>query len=44
MTAKKGVTFLRGLYPRVCEAAGKQPNWQILLRELLHVEMTAENG
>jgi IS5 family transposase len=38
MIARKGVAFLRGLYLRLCEAAGMPSNWPMVLRELLHVE------
>jgi transposase, IS5 family len=39
MIAKKGVTFLRGLYLRLCEAVGMPSNWPKVLRALLHVAM-----
>ena len=37
MIAKKGVTFLRGLYLRLCEAGGVRQHWPMVLRELLQV-------
>jgi transposase, IS5 family len=37
MIAKKGVTFLRSLYLRLCEATGVQLNWPMVLRELLKI-------
>ena len=43
MIAKKGVTFLRGLHLRLCEAIGVQPNWQMVLRELLQVATAPRN-
>jgi IS5 family transposase len=41
MIAKKGVTFLQGLYLRLCEAATMQPNWPMVLRKLLEVALRA---
>jgi transposase, IS5 family len=43
MIAKKGVTFLRGLYLRLCEAAGVRSNWAQVLRELVRVAMAPGN-
>ena len=40
MIAKKGVTFLRGLYLRLCEAAGMQPNWAQVLRQLTRITLS----
>ena len=40
MIAKKGVPFLRHLYLRLCGASAQQPQWTLLLRELLHVVST----
>jgi IS5 family transposase len=37
MIAKKGVTFLRGLYLRLCGVAGVRSYWMAMLRELLQV-------
>jgi IS5 family transposase len=37
MIAKKGVPFLQRLYLRLCQAAGKGPNWLSLLRELASI-------
>ncbi len=37
MIAKKGVTFLRHLYLRLCGVAGMRPNWTAMLRDLLQV-------
>jgi IS5 family transposase len=43
MIAKKGVTFLRGLYLRLCEAASVRSNWAQVLRELVRVAMAPGN-
>lgn len=37
MIAKKGVAFLRGLYLRLCEAAGVQPTWATVMRQLWRI-------
>ena len=43
MIAKKGVAFLRGLYLRLCEAVGVQPNWPQVLRELTRIASADPN-
>ena len=43
MIAKKGVTFLRGLYLRLCQAAGVRPDWTQVLREMLQVPVAPGN-
>jgi transposase, IS5 family len=40
MIAKKGVTFLRRLYLRLCTVAGLSPNWQNALGALLARALT----
>lgn len=40
MIAKKGVTFLRGFYLRLCEALGAQPNWTQALRQLTRLTLS----
>lgn len=37
MIVKKGVTFLRRLYLRLCQAAGTQANWHHTLRQCLQI-------
>jgi IS5 family transposase len=43
MIAKKGVAFLQGLYLRLCEAVGVQPNWTQVLRELTRIASAEPN-
>jgi transposase, IS5 family len=43
MIAKKGVTFLRGFHLRLCEAAGVQPNWSQVLRQLAQIVSATPN-
>jgi IS5 family transposase len=43
MIAKKAVAFLRGLYLRLCEAAGVQPDWPTALRELEQIVSVTPN-
>ena len=37
MIAKKGVAFLRGLYLRLCEAAGVRSDWPSVMRQLSRI-------
>lgn len=37
MIAKKGVTFLRALYLRLCEAAGVRSDWASVIRQLSRI-------
>ena len=37
MIAKKGVAFLRGLYLRLCEAAGVRSDWASVMRQLSRI-------
>ncbi len=37
MIAKKGVAFLRGLYLRLCEAAGVRSGWASVMRQLSRI-------
>ena len=43
MIAKKGVTFLRGLYLRLCESADVRSDWASVMRQLLQVAMVPGN-
>lgn len=37
MIAKKGVAFMRGLYLRLCEAAGVRSDWASVMRQLSRI-------
>jgi IS5 family transposase len=43
MIAKKGVAFLRGLYLRLCEAAGVWSDWSSVMRQLSRILVVQDN-
>jgi IS5 family transposase len=43
MITKKGVTFLRGLYLRLCEAAGVWSDWTSVMRQLSRILVVQDN-